>query len=250
MSQAALLKSFARASSNQALGGLTNGTKGAALEEAVEIARFNVTLGDLLLLRLELGAKAANTIAKQIKRIDLAVASTATFDGNQGACHLAKKLAMPLGKLGYYINHFRQISTSPSKMVWLQWLLKLPWDTKLKKNEWKLTQEGKPVDEPVTEPVTGPAIGPAAPATSSASGSAPAGATPAPAALAAPALHGGPTAEWGLTQGMAGASDSNISSAPSGSGQQRPSASEPQFGFITQKSNSFLFQYFSAWTFR
>ena len=103
MSQAALLKSFASSFSNQALGGLTNGTKGAALEGAVEIARFNVTLGDLLLLRLELGAKAANAIAKQIKRVDLAVELTATYDGNQGVCHLAKKLAMPLGKLGYYM---------------------------------------------------------------------------------------------------------------------------------------------------
>jgi hypothetical protein len=92
MSQAALLKSFASSFSNQALGGLTNGTKGASLEGAVEIARFNVTLGDLLLPRLELGAKAANAIAKQIKRVDLAVELRATY-GNQGVCHLAKKLA-------------------------------------------------------------------------------------------------------------------------------------------------------------
>jgi hypothetical protein len=66
---------------------------------------FNVTLGDLLLLRLELGAKAANAIAKQIKCVDLAVELTATYDGNQGVCHLAKKLAMPLGKLGWEAKH-------------------------------------------------------------------------------------------------------------------------------------------------
>ena len=75
MSQSALLKDFAGYFCNQALIRLTNGTKGVAFEKGVAIEPFNLTVGDLLLLRIEFGAKGGYAILKQILRIAPAVAA-------------------------------------------------------------------------------------------------------------------------------------------------------------------------------
>ena len=121
MSQSALLKDFVGSFCNQALTRLTNGTKGVALEKGVTIVPFSLTVGDLLLLRIEFGAKGGNAIAKQILRIDLAVA--ARYQGYQGVCHLAKRLIKPLKKLAFYIGNFKTIQPKAEKLAWLKQVL-------------------------------------------------------------------------------------------------------------------------------
>ena len=178
MSQSALLKDFAGSFCNQALTRLTNGTKGVALEKGVAIVPFNLTVGDLLLLRIEFGAKGGNAISKQILRVDPAVARTARYQGHQGVCHLAKRLAKPLKKLAYYIGHFKTIQPKAEKLAWLKQVLQQPWDTDLSSAEWGLKQgravvsASAPASPSALETAAGaapsPATGPAATPTTSA----------------------------------------------------------------------------------
>ena len=50
-------------------------------------------------------------------RIDQAVARTARYQGNQGVCHLAYKLAKPLKKLAYYIGNFKTIQPKAENLA-------------------------------------------------------------------------------------------------------------------------------------